>query len=451
MLTIHGSGEQYCDGATRRDFLSAGLLGTLGLTLPELLRRRAAAGTLSSARHKAVIMICLNGGPSHVDMYDMKPLAPAEYRGEFRPIRTNVPGIELCEKMPQQAQLADKLVVVRSLRMIQPNHQLHECYTGYPTDARRPSFGSVVSRVKGRSPSGLPAYVSLSLTDHPRTVAKAEQPSYLGMAHVPFEPHPDSLQNLQCHADISADRLRSRTTLVRELDRYRHGLDLVGNLAGQDAFREQAISIMSSSRVRDAFDVSLEPPSMHELYGGDVRSPFNYQFGHTWRGRFFLQARRLIEAGVPVVTLAPGAWDHHGNLNGVRGGIFQRMGERLPLLDRSLSALISDLYERGLDQDVLVVMWGEFGRTPRVNQHAGRDHWVRASFVLFSGGGLQTGQTIGQTDRTGATITSRPYGAQNVMAVIYRHLGIDPIQTFPNFAGRPSYILDDREPIAGLA
>lgn len=450
MLTLYGSRENFCDRVSRRDFLTAGVLGSLGLSLPDLLRLRAEAGTASSARQKAVILICLNGGPSHIDMYDMKPLAPAECRGEFRPIRTNVPGIDLCEKMPRQARLADKLAIVRSLRMIQPNHQLHECYTGYPTNARRPSFGSIVSRVQGSSAAGLPRYVSLSLTDHPRTVAKAEQPSYLGMAHVPFEPSPDSLANLQRHASISAERLRSRTALLRELDRYRRDLDLAGNLAGQDAFRQQAISIMSSSRVRDAFDISREPPAMHDLYGGDVKSSFNYQFGHTWRGRYFLQARRLVEAGVPVVTLAPGAWDHHGNLNGVRGSIFQRLGERLPLLDRSLAALITDLSQRGMEQEVLVVMWGEFGRTPRVNRYAGRDHWVRASFALFAGGGLQTGQTIGQTDRTGSDVVGRAYGAQNVMAVIYRHLGIDTAQTFPNFAGRPSYVLDDREPIAEL-
>jgi hypothetical protein len=383
-------------------------------------------------------------------MYDMKPDAPAEIRGEFAPIGTNVPGIELCEHMPQQARIADKLAIVRSLKMIQGDHQLHECYTGFPQAAARPAFGSLVSGVLGHSAGGLPRYVSLSLTDHPRTVAKAEVPEYLGLAHAPFEPSPQSLDNLQPNEAISAERLADRKSLRATFDRLRRECDAGGGLAGYDAFTRQALDILSSPRVRDAFDVSREPQHVRDLYGGDQVSAFNYQFGHTWRGASFLQARRLVEAGVPVVTLSPGAWDHHGNLNGVRGTIFERSRERLPQFDRSLAALVTDLHERGLARDVLVVVWGEFGRTPRVNPYGGRDHWTRASFVVFAGGRIKTGQTVGATDAQGGTVIDREYGAQNVLATIYQHLGISPNQTFPNFSGRPTYLLDDQRPIVEL-
>lgn len=447
MLTISGEHHRFCDGLSRRSFLQAGALATGGLALPELLRRQAAAGTRS---HKAVIMICLNGGPSHLDTYDMKPQAAVDFRGEFRPIATNVPGMDICEKMPRQAQLADKFSVVRSLRMIEPSHQLHECYTGFPTAQARPSFGSIVSAVRGLDTTGLPQYVSLSLTDHPRTVAKAEVPTYLGLAHAPFEPSPGALTNLQRHENISATRFTHRASLLQAFDELRSQTDSSAAIAGHDQFTQQALNILTSPQVREAFDTSREPQHVREMYGEDLESKFNYQFGHTWRSSHFLQARRLVEAGVPVVTLAPGAWDHHGNLNGVRGTIFERLGERLPHLDRSLAALITDLHQRGLQKDVLVVMWGEFGRTPKVNQYGGRDHWPPASFAYFSGGNFQMGQMIGTTDAQGAQVTSPPYGAQNVLAMIYRHLGIDAAQTFPNFAGRPMYLVEDRQPIREL-
>lgn len=434
---------------TRRGFLQAGALGMGGLALPDLLKLNAQAGQ-SGTNHKSVIMICLNGGPSHIDMYDMKPESPADIRGEYQPISTNVSGMQICEKLPLQAKLADKFSVVRSLVMKEPSHQLHECYTGYQTVMGRPSFGSVVSAVRGQAATGLPRYVSLSITDHPRTVAKSEKPTWMGQAHAPFEPSPDTLHNLARHEDISHIRLQDRTSLLREFDRLKKHTETSEMMQGQDAFTQQALDILTSSRVRDAFDISHEPQHIRDLYGDDEKSNFNYQFGHTWRGTSFLQARRLVEAGVPVVTLAPGAWDHHGNLNGVRGTIFQRLGERLPHLDRSLSALITDLHQRGMQNDVLVVMWGEFGRTPRVNKYGGRDHWPRASFVLFSGGGYRMGQMIGETDSQASAVTSPPYNAQNVFMMIYRHLGIDATQTFPNFAGRPMYVLDDRAPIKEL-
>jgi hypothetical protein len=202
--------------------------------------------------------------------------------------------------------------------------------------------------------------------------------------------------------------------------------------------------------VREAFDLSREPQSIRDKYGPDVKLTYNYQFGHTWFGAKFLLARRLVEAGVPVVTLAMSGWDHHGNLNGVRGTIFERSREQLPLYDQSLAALVSDLHARGLDRDVAVLVWGEFGRTPRVNQYGGRDHWPSAGFALFACGGWRTGQVIGRTDERGERPVGKPYTPQNVLATVYRHLGIDPSATLTDFSGRPVPLLDDREPIVEL-
>lgn len=446
MWTLFGRAHRYCDSVSRRDFLRIGGLGIGGLGLAEVLRLRAAAG--EATRPKSVIMLCLPGGPSHLDMYDMKPQAAVEVRGEFSPIATNVPGMEMCHLMPRQSTIADKLAVVRNLQFTQPDHQLHEVYTGYPTLARRPSFGSIVSRL--RPPSLLPSYVSLGLSDHPRTVAKAEDPTYAGLAHRPFEPSREGLSNLDLSSEINLDRLTDRQGLLAALDRLRKACDTRGNMEGLDRFNAQALAMVSSQAVRQAFDISSEPREIKELYGGDVRFSHNYQFGHTWHGPKLLLARRLVEAGVPVVTLAMGGWDHHGNVSGVRGTIFERFGEQLPLYDQSIHALVTDLHQRGLDRDVAVVVWGEFGRTPRVNKNGGRDHWPSAGFALFACGGFQTGQLVGRTDSQGTRPEGKAYGPQNVLATIYQVLGIDPSATLPDFSGRPTYLIDDRQPIREL-
>lgn len=447
MLTIRGQRQAYCDGISRRDFLRIGGLGAGTLALPDLLRLRAQAGQAKSA--KSVIMLCLPGGPSHLDMYDMKPDAPDDVRGEFRSIATKIAGLDVCEHLPGHAALADKLAIVRNMHFTQPDHQLHEVYTGFPTAAGRPAFGSVVSRLRGRH-GVLPPYVSLALSDHPRTVAKAEVPTYAGLSHGPFEPTLEGLGNLTTSAELTLDRLEDRQSLRAAFDRLRRAIDLRGNMAGLDAFHAQAFEMISSPAVREAFDLGREPRQLREQYGSDVKLQYNYQFGHTWFGTKFLLARRLVEAGVPVVTLAMSGWDHHGNLNGVRGTLFERSREQLPLYDRSLCALVNDLYDRGLDRDVLVLVWGEFGRTPRVNKYGGRDHWPSAGFALFSGGGLKLGQVIGRTDASGERPVGKAYGPQNVLAMVYRHLGIDPAVTLTNFSGRPVSLLDDHQPIAEL-
>ena len=445
MWTLFGHRRSFCDSLSRRDFLRIGGLGLGGLSLPELLRLRAEAG---SRRPKSVIMICLPGGPSHLDMYDMKPQAAAEVRGEFSPIATNVPGFDLCHLMPRQATIADKLAVVRNLQFSQPDHQLHEVYTGFPTLARRPALGSIVSRL--RPPGLLPSYISLGLSDHPRTAAKAEDPTYAGLGHRPFEPTTQGLSNLEPAGEIGSVRLADRQGLLTALDNLRRAIDTRGNMAGLDRFNAQALEMVSSPRVREAFDLEREPAEVRELYGPDVRFEHNYQFGHTWHGSKVLLARRLVEAGVPVVTLAMGGWDHHGNLNGVRGTIFQRFSEQLPAYDQSIHALVTDLHQRGLDRDVAVVVWGEFGRTPRVNKNGGRDHWPPAGFALFAGGGFRTGQTIGRTDANGQRPEGKPYGPQNVLATLYGVLGIDPAATIADYNGRPMHLLDDRQPITEL-
>jgi hypothetical protein len=450
MLTLLGSRQNFCDRLGRRDFLRLGGLSLAGLELADILQLRAQAADRLAYRPKAVILVCLPGGPSHHDTYDMKPHAPVEVRGEFRPITTNVPGIDICELLPLQARIADKLAIVRSLRFTQPDHQLHEVYTGYPTVARRPAFGSVVSRLNAGPPSVLPRYMSLSLSTHPRTVAKAEDPTYLGLAHGPFEPTGEGLKTLTLGEGMTTGRLSDRETMLKLLDQMSHTLDDEASLASMREFKAQAIELITSPRVRQAFDIEAEPAAVRQLYGADVTMQHDYQFGRTWHSSRFLLARRLVEAGVPVVTIGEGGWDHHGNVSGVKGTIFERSREQLPAYDRSIHALVTDLHQRGLDKDVAVVVWGEFGRTPTVNKNGGRDHWPSAGFALFAGGGFRTGQIIGATDSSGARPTTRAYGPQNVLATLYRHLGIDPSQTLPDRGGRPMKVLDDGEPIAGL-
>ena len=447
MLTLKGTSHRFCDGMSRRDFLKVGSLGmgTAGLTMADVMRARA---DTPSRSFKAVIMVCLPGGPSHMDTYDMKPDAPEEIRGEFRPIATNVPGIQICEHMPLQARMMDKFAVVRNMRFHQPNHQLHEVYTGYPTNSEWPAFGSMISRIQGQQQGLLPRYISLGIDDHPRTVARAERPRFAGNVHRPFAPNQQFLENLSSPpGEIFGDR----QALLQHFDTVRREIDANGELLAMDEFSEQAMNLLTSPQVRHAFDIEQEPLALRERYGADRRSRHNYQFGHTWHGTRFLLARRLVEAGVPVVTLAEMGWDHHGNVNGVRGTIFERSSEQLPWLDQSLSALVTDLHERGLDRDVAVVVWGEFGRTPRVNARGGRDHWTPAGFTLFAGGGWQTGQMIGATDTQGTRPVGRPYEPKNVMATIYRHMGIDLEQTtVPDYSGRPRYLLDDRRVIGEL-
>ncbi len=430
MLNFYGSSQRFCDGLARRDFLKVGALSVGGLTLADLLRLRAAGNARSSS--KAIIMVYLNGGPSHLDMYDLKPDAPVEYRGEFRPIRTNVPGMDLCELMPLQARIADKFAIIRNMRFQQQGHTSPELYTGFLA-GNRPSIGSVVGKLRRDRGviDAMPPYVALGDANH------VGSPGFLGKAHEPYVPGPRA-GNLGLAAGMTLGRFADRRILLQAFDAVRRDLD-PGNLAAMDAFNEQALEMITSNRARDAFDIGLEPDHIRTLYG---------------RGTEYLQARRLVEAGVPVVTLTPqnhglltrcnGQWDHHDH-------IFECLRIVVPQLDRSLYALFTDLHQRGLADDVAVVIWGEMGRTPRVGTQrgtvGGRDHWPQSGFALLAGGGLRTGQVVGATDARGENPRGGAYTPQNVLATLYRVLGIDPATTLPDHQGRPIYLLDDRRPV----
>jgi hypothetical protein len=440
MLTLWGAKQRYCDGMSRRDFLRVGTLGLGGLTLADVLRLRAQAGTQPRAR--AVILVCLGGGPSHIDMYDLKPNAPKEIRGEFKPIRTRVPGFDICELLPLQAQVTDRLAVVRTVQFNIPNHELREIFTGYPQPADRPCFGSVVSRFGGHASRDIPSYVSLD----PRSQydLELESPRYLGSAHAPFHlgyRAGQEVKNLRLPADVKEDRFASRQELLGRLDTLRRDLDARRAFEAQDAFTTQALDMIASPRARAAFDLSKEPEKVKDRYGRGRRGDWE-------GGEKFLMARRLVEAGVSVVTLKVGSWDHHGE-------IFPNLRGQLPHYDQSIHALVSDLHDRGLDKEVLVLVWGEFGRSPRIDMEygkriGGRHHWNDAGFALFAGGGMKMGQVVGETDSQGGRPRNRPVKCQNVLATVYHALGIDPDQTVLDFSGRPQYLLDHREPIAEL-
>lgn len=449
MLTItsrqrHGT---TCDGIARRDFLKLGSLCVGGLTLGDLLRLEARSQGSGRKSSKAVIMVWLEGGPSHIDMYDLKPNAPAEIRGPYKPIQTRVPGMEICELLPQQSKIADRLAIIRNMAYQNNDHRPpEELLTGFH-NAGRPGFGSVVSRLRkdAGDPGLLPPYVQLeSLHD---AGERLSFPAYLGVAHKPFLPG-RNLKTLELSPGVSAERLRDRRQLLRAFDLLRRELDAGGSrLAGMDPFTAQALEMVSSPKAREAFDISREPESVRSLYGPATQ---------------LLQARRLVEAGVKVVSVSfvgveqgrkeacgfgGGTWDTHGNLG-------KCMGHLLPQFDRAVHALATDLHERGLDRDVAVVFWGEMGRepliTPNPGRAPGRGHWPQAGFALMLGGGLKMGQVVGVTDRQGGRALSRPYTPQNVLATLYHVLGIDPAMTLPDHQGRPMALLDDHRPIEEL-
>jgi hypothetical protein len=445
MLTVSGEAAgPFCDGISRRDFLRVGGLGLGALSLPELLRQKAAAGHSQSG--KSIIMICLGGGPSHIDTYDMRPEAPAEYRGEFLPVASSVPGMTMCELMPRQATIAERFSVVRSMRWTEPCHQFSEICTGFPEKAARPSFGSIVNRLYPGGNRNLPRFVDLA-GDGDKI--RAEQPRYVGAGYRSFQPTGPSMEDLSLPREVSLKRLSDRKGLLAEFDRLRREVDLSGEIAGGDAFNRQALELVTSARVRDAFDISKEPPEVVARYG-DRNARFHYldvQYGFDFES--FIRARRLVEAGVPFVSLNVARWDHHC-LVPSQGSIFYSYRTLLPLYDMAVAALISDLHERGLSEQVAVVVWGEFGRTPRVNRTGGRDHWPSAGSALIVGGGLQMGQYVGETEGHAERPKTRVYGPQNVLATLYHVLGIDPESTIRDSAGRPMYLLDDRQPIREL-
>lgn len=443
MLTVTGARHSCCDKINRRNFLRAGALGLGGLTLADLLR--ADASPAKPARAKSVIYIVLGGGPSHIDMYDLKPDAPAEFRGPFKPIQTKLPGVQICEHMPLQAGMMDQITLLRGIRSVENDHFLSEVYTGLPrTAGHRPAFGSVVSRLAG-SGTALPTYVSVNRPEGGDF--DFEKPYYAGPAHAPFRPFGSALDDLK--PVKSTAQLQDRKKLLASFDAMRRDLDSFDTLSGLDKFQAKALDIMTSPRVRDAFDLSKEPDRLVASYGkGKYTHQTAKDLVYDWDSKPFILARRLVEAGVRVVSVQIGGWDHHG---GATTDIFHSLKMVLPALDRSLTALFTDLRSRGLEKDVLVVLLGEFGRTPKIEiPGPGRGHWAEAGCAVLFGGGLNMGQVIGATDARAERAKAGSFGFQNIMASIYTVLGVEPAQTLPDFTGRPTFLLDDCKPVEGL-
>jgi hypothetical protein len=436
MLEAIGPRYSCCDGVSRRSFLKVGFLGLAGLTLADHLRLKAAGAKTNDT---SVILLWLGGGPSHIDMYDLKPDAPVEFRGEFKGIRTNVNGVTFGEHLPLQARQMDKMAIVRSVTHTNAGHGMgtHWMMTGYvPTieinDNLNPSCGSVVARMRGANAHGLPPYVCLP---SPPPSANA---AYLGVAYNPFAPGSDpnnpgfQVRDLKLTPRVDLNRFKNRRELLKTVDTIRRDVDTQGAAEGYDRFYHDAFDVVTSPKCRDAFDIHKEEPKLRERYGRNTV------------GQSALLARRLVEAGVTYVTVSTGGWDTHGNN-------FQALKNNLlPNYDRALAALVEDLQVRGLDKKVLVMTYGEFGRTPRINPQAGRDHWPGAMSVVFAGGGLKMGQVIGSTDARAEYPRTRAVGPQDVLATMYHVLGINYRHEFYDGGKRPIPILNVGKPITEL-
>ncbi len=455
-MNNHRASDEVKDSTNRRSFLQIGALGLGGLSLADVLRLKAGAANGSAASPKSVIMIVLPGGPSHIDMYDPKPDAPEEFRGEFSAIRTKTSGLLVSELMPLQAQIADKYSVIQGIKF-RGKHDPYELLSGYPSarsgeirvGEKWPVFGAVASRLQGIRASLMPPYVNLNDLRVTPESDDPEVPRYLGPQHAPFRPTGPGLENLRVPASVSSVRLEERKNLLSQFDQSRRAAEASEDMLVLDEFQQRAFGMVTSDTVYRALDLNQEDARVREKYEGCPD---------------LLLARRLVEAGVSVVTVAQGgfqkapgapvygAWDTHAEN-------FRSMRKLLPAYDRAIFTLLTDLYERGLDQQVAVVIWGEFGRSPRVGDESrqlgskyanGRGHWWDSGFAVVAGGGLRMGQVIGATDARAERAKGRPHTPQNVLATIYHVLGIDPAKAFPDYQGRPVHLLDDREKIQEL-
>ncbi|MEC7430000.1 MAG: DUF1501 domain-containing protein [Planctomycetota bacterium] len=441
MLPVFGPSVRLCQGKTRREAMRIGALGLGGLTLPNLLRAEQAAGVGSNV--KSVIMIYLVGAPPHQDMYDLKMDAPSEIRGEFQPIPTNVPGIEICEHLPGLAKVMDKCVPLRSVYGSPSGaHDSFICYTGRTTQKQPaggwPAIGSVVSKIQGPVNPSVPPFVGLAPDAGHPPYGSPGLPGFLGVGHAAFRPSGPARADMVLQG-IEQERLQNRKSLRSALDRFRRSSDASGAMEGLDTIEQQALDILTSSRLEEALDLSKEDPVVRERYGKGFEK--RYGDGAPRNCEHFLMARRLVEAGVRVVTLNFGRWDFHSR------NFSEARDTHLPYFDQALSALIEDLYERGMDKDVAVVAWGEFGRTPKINKDAGRDHWPRVGGGLIAGGGFRTGQVIGATDRLGGEVADRPVHFGEVHATLHRFLGIPEDATVDDLTGRPQYLVDGHQPL----
>jgi hypothetical protein len=455
MLNLLGRPDHsvsFCDGLSRRNFLQIGTLAALGTgagwSLPSILRAEAAAGT--SRRPKSVIMIYLVGGPPHQDMFDLKPEAPREFAGPWRPIATNVPGMEICEAFPKLAGMADKLTVIRSLVGNQADHDAIQVFNGHHPKNPKPSggwpqFGTMVSKVQGPADPATPPYVSLcyQCTHGPYN---EPGPGFLGTAHSPFRPMGPTRDDMVLNG-VSLERLSDRSALLKSFDRLRRDVDATTMMSGLDAFTEQAMGLLTSSRLAEALDISKEDPRTIARYGTGNPTIMIDGNGAPRVPQSLLVARRLIEAGVRVVTLNYSKWDWHGGMNAegrANNSIFLREEEDFPIFDQCVSALVEDLHVRGLAEDCAVIIWGEFGRTPRISDRVGRDHWPQVNCALMAGGDMRHGQVIGATDRIAGEAIARPVTFGEVYATLFRHLGVDTQRTtITDLNGRPQYLVEN--------
>lgn len=439
----------------RRNFVKAGMLGSAGLTLAELLRHEAQASPAATTRRNSVIILWMRGGPSHIDMWDPKPDAPAEYRGEFGTMRTNVPGILLSDMLPRCAGIMDKWSIIRSLHHHDAGHSTGDqiCFTGYnsgpnPDENIRPSCGSIVSRQLGHLTPHLPSYVVI-----PRRLPGTD-PAYLGVSHKAFETQADPavrgpfrVPNFSLPDGVSFNRVGDRRGLLRGFDNIRRDLDNTGQMGALDRYTSQAWDILTSPAAQRAFDLDSEPAHVRERYGFmpafDPRAA-NRCGAPAWSQRILL-ARRLVEAGVRLVTVDLRWWDTH-----VLGFESLRLGF-LPRFDQAYPALIEDLHQRGLLESTLVIAWGEFGRTPRVNNDAGRDHYPNVFSAALAGGPIRGGRVLGESDSKGAFPKANPKTPQDVLATMYRHLGVDTSVQYLDNSGRPHPVLPSGRVIEELS
>jgi hypothetical protein len=440
-----------CPGTrSRRAFLRSGLVGLWGVGLADLFRAEAAAASPLSG--KSIIVLWLWGGPSHMETFDMKPEAPAEFRGDFRPIKTNVSDIEICEHLPKLARLADRFSLIRSLHHESTGHvnSTHTVLTGYrgeevetpPYKPPYPDVWAVSNRMTGDWSRGVPPYINLG---GPRYNGAAYLGADLDPLVVTSDPDSDGFKVPDIALDAPfRERLGRRASLLQRFDRMRRDVDSL-DLASMESFQQRALSVLTSDAVGRAFDLRQEDPKLRDRYGR-----------HTI-GQRCLLSRRLVEAGARIVTIdfpcVPGqkafSWDDHASV----WNIFEQMKIRLPVLDEVASAAVTDLHDRGLDRDVLFVVMGEMSRTPRLSNYQGqpgREHWGRAMSVLLSGGGMRMGQVIGETTPTGEEPQERPVTPNDLLATFYRHLGVPLDLQFPDRTGRPIPILPSGQPIAGL-
>ena len=450
-----------CPGPqTRREFMQVGALALGGLSLSEIAAARAASGNASA--DTSVILLYQHGGASQLETYDLKPEAPTEQRSQFQPIQTSVPGMDICELFPQQAAMAEKFSLVRSLHhdvgihsdggiVVLTGKRPTKLDPTSQSKSEHPDFGSIASKVRGLGPAVLPPYVAIPRKPY------MTRPTYLGIHHGAFEVSDPSAKGYRPpHVQLAAGRdgkfLADRHRLLCQLDRIREGLDLEGNMTGTDKFRELAIEMLTSPESARAFDISQEDEGLRDRYGR-----------HLW-GQSCLLARRLAEAGTAVINIyfnTPKTgqeftnWDDHPGNAGRPGHFARYMKVRLPYMDQALTALIDDIFARGLEKKILVVVVGEFGRTPKMrygppNRAYGRDHWPQAYTALLSGGGLKMGQIVGATNSKAEYPVENPYTPQDLLATIYRHLGINYKQAFADFFGRPVHILGESTPIREL-